>query len=202
MILIVDNYDSFTYNLYHMIASCDVKVEVVRNDSFDVSEVLGGSWSGVIFSPGPGRPSDAGFSFELLSQLQPHMPVLGVCLGHQLIAEASGATLFVDDAPMHGKSSLIEFNKDSQIFLGIKSPFAVGRYHSLCVSRKNLPNDLKITAELADGKIMAIEHQSKPWYGVQFHPESLLCPQGGRLIENFIAITKGIKKNARTTFSC
>lgn len=190
MILLVDNYDSFTYNLYHMVASLGVQVKVIRNDCFDVSDVLGFSWSGIIFSPGPGRPSAAGLSFELLNRLPHNVPVLGVCLGHQLIAEASGGALFLDNAPVHGKSSLVEFSQDSQIFSGISSPFIVGRYHSLCVSREHLPDDLMVTAELLDGKIMAIEHKTKPWYGVQFHPESLLCPQGGKLIENFIDITK------------
>jgi anthranilate synthase component 2 len=195
MLLLIDNYDSFTYNLYHMVAGRDFDVEVARNDVQKVEQLLALNPQAIILSPGPGRPSGAGVCLELLEKVADHIPVLGVCLGHQSIVEACGGELIIDTEPKHGKSSVAQFDAQSVLFGGVCNPLVVGRYHSLKASNPTLPAALRKIAWLDDGMIMAVEHVSKPWFGVQFHPESILSPQGQILMDNFLHVTKQNTKN-------
>lgn len=186
MILMVDNYDSFTWNLVQAIAAFDPDVRVVRNDAFDVSEELSRRPAGVVISPGPGTPERAGRSIETIRAAEDRgIPLLGVCLGHQALAAAHGAV--VDRAPriMHGKTSRISHGGDG-IFRGLSNPFEATRYHSLAVREETLPAELEVTARSEDGIVMALRHRRYPAWGVQFHPESILSIEGPKLIENFI----------------
>lgn len=187
MIVLIDNYDSFVYNLYQFLAETGQEVRVARNDRVSPEEVLAMVPDGVVISPGPGKPSEAGICIPLIRKLCGKIPLLGVCLGHQAIGEAFGASVVRAGRLMHGKTSVLEdVDSDSLIFRGIRSPIQVARYHSLAVKEETLPDELKVTARSGDGEIMAMEHRTYPVYGLQFHPESVMTPEGHRMIENFI----------------
>ncbi|MEO8347638.1 MAG: aminodeoxychorismate/anthranilate synthase component II [Acidobacteriota bacterium] len=190
MIFLVDNYDSFTWNLVQAVGKLGVSVEVARNDRFDPEEVVSRRPEAVIVSPGPGRPESAGRSIEMIAAAEREgIPVLGVCLGHQAIAALHGGRVLRAPAPRHGKSSPILHDGDA-LFEGLPNPFEAGRYHSLVVSEQGLPDDLRITARSADGLVMALAHRSKPVFGVQFHPESVLTPSGETLLGNFLGLRR------------
>ncbi len=187
MILLLDNYDSFTWNLYQALATLGAEVEVRRNDALTVADVLAMQPAGIVLSPGPGRPSDAGIQPELLRALPERMPLLGVCLGHQGLVESCGGALERDPIPVHGKSSLVHHD-GSALFVGLPNPFQAGRYHSLRAVRDALPAELKLTAWTTDGHVMGVQHVRLPRFGVQFHPESILTPQGERIVARFLQI--------------
>ena len=186
MFLLIDNYDSFTYNLWHFLGELGADVEVRRNDAVTVEEALDMGPCGIVISPGPCDPDRAGVSLDLVRRAPPDMPVLGVCLGHQCIAQAFGGRIVRSARPMHGKISTIR-NAGGGIFTDLPRSFAATRYHSLTVERESLPGSLAITAETDDGVIMALEHQSRPVFGLQFHPESIASENGYRLLANFLA---------------
>lgn len=187
MILLLDNYDSFTWNLYQAMAGLGAEVEVHRNDAITVAAILAMRPTGIVLSPGPGRPSDAGIQPQLLRDLPDAMPLLGVCLGHQGLVEACGGALERDPIPVHGKSTLVHHD-GSALFDGLPNPLQVGRYHSLRARRETLPAELQLTAWTADGLVMAVQHTRLPRFGVQFHPESILTPDGDRLVGRFLAL--------------
>ena len=186
MILLIDNYDSFVYNLYQFLAVEDPDVRLVRNDRITPQEALAMEPDAIVISPGPGRPSDAGVCIGLIRQLKGRIPILGVCLGHQAIGEAFGATVTHASRLMHGKTSLLTDVADDIIFKGIKKPVQVARYHSLSVQESTLPEELEVTARSEDGEIMAMRHREYPIYGLQFHPESVMTPDGPVMIRNFL----------------
>lgn len=185
MIVLIDNYDSFTYNLVQTLCPLGAEIEVFRNDVVTVDEVERMKPEAVIISPGPGAPEQAGISVELVRRMSSRVPLLGVCLGHQAIGAAFGAGICHAGRIMHGKTSMISHNA-SGLYKGLKNPFVAGRYHSLAVSRSNLPPDLEIEATSEDGEIMGMRHKQHPTYGVQFHPESILTPSGKKLLRNFL----------------
>jgi anthranilate synthase component 2 len=188
MIILIDNYDSFTYNLYQALLLAGASVKVLRNDALSCDEVLTTEGlSGIVVSPGPGHPLDAGICIELIKQVKGKVPLLGVCLGHQAIGVAFGGTVDLADTVMHGKASLV-FHNRGRLFHKVHLPFSAARYHSLVVKKPNFPAVLKIEAEAADGTIMALSHRDYPIYGVQFHPESILTPEGQQIINNFVSI--------------
>jgi len=187
-VIIIDNYDSFTFNLVHYVLHTGVEVEVFRNNKITIQEIEAMAPGAIIISPGPGRPEDAGISLKLVSQLSGKIPILGVCLGHQTIAQSFGGTIIHAKAIMHGKTSMVTADGE-HIFSGIKKPFSVMRYHSLAVRESDLPDCLMVTARTEDGEIMGLRHKTHPTQGVQFHPESFMTTVGKRLIRNFI---KGI----------
>jgi len=188
MILIIDNYDSFTYNLYQMIGAIDEDVRVVRNDVVSVDQVAEMQPSHLILSPGPGYPSEAGICLEVVTRLAGAMPILGVCLGHQAICQAFGASIVHAKSLMHGKSSMITLRAEDPLFAGLPRTFAVGRYHSLAADAASLPDVLAVSAVADDGEIQAVHHRQLPVFGVQFHPESVLTPQGSAMLANFLRI--------------
>ena len=186
MILVLDNYDSFTYNLVHLVGQHTDALEVIRNDKITVADVREMQPDGILISPGPGRPEDAGITEALIRELGPTTPTLGVCLGHQAIGQVFGAT--VTNAPelMHGKTSPVQHD-DAGVFAGLPQDFEATRYHSLVVDRDTVPeDDLTITAETADGTIMGLRHRSLPIEGIQFHPESVMTQTGPRMIANWL----------------
>ena len=190
MIFVVDNYDSFTFNLVQALGKLDDRVEVARNDRFDPAAVVASKPRAIVISPGPGRPEAAGRSLAMIGEAErAGVPLLGVCLGHQAIAAFHGGAVVRAPAPRHGKSSRVSHD-GSALFDGVPSPFEAGRYHSLVVSREGLPGELAVTATSDDGLVMALAHRSKPVYGVQFHPESVLTPEGERLLANFVGIAR------------
>ena len=197
MILLIDNYDSFVYNLYQFISVEDPDVRLVRNDRITPEEVLDMKPDAIVISPGPGKPSDAGVCIELIRQLKGRIPILGVCLGHQAIGEAFGATVTHASRLMHGKTSLLTDVADDIIFKGIKKPVQVARYHSLSVQESTLPQELEVTARSDDGEIMAMRHREYLIYGLQFHPESVMTPEGSAMIRNFLE-TAGTAVNGST----
>ena len=186
MILVIDNYDSFTYNLVQLVGAGGVPYAVVRNDALSCGEVAARAPQGILISPGPGRPRDAGICMQVIQQLGPTTPILGICLGHQAIGEVYGATITHAPAPMHGKTSRVHHDGTS-IFAGAAQDFVATRYHSLVVARDTVPPSLAVTAESDDGVIMGLRHRSFPVEGVQFHPESVLTTEGPRLIANWLA---------------
>lgn len=188
MILLIDNYDSFSYNVYQLIGSINPDIKVIRNDELTVDEIMKLNPSHIIISPGPGRPSDAGVCEDVIRTAAGKIPILGICLGHQAICETFGATITYAKQLMHGKKSTITFDNKSQIFKGLSGTLEVARYHSLAASDENFPDELKITARTADGEVMAVEHKTFPIYGLQFHPESILTQHGKELVENFLEI--------------
>lgn len=188
MILLIDNYDSFSYNLYQLIGEINPDIRVIRNDELTVGEIMALAPSHIIVSPGPGRPADAGVCEEVIKTAAGKIPILGVCLGHQAICETFGAEITYAKRLMHGKKSVITFDRDSRIFKGISGDIAVARYHSLAASQNGFPDVLKITAQTDDGEIMAVEHRSCPVFGLQFHPESILTQHGKKLLNNFLEI--------------
>ena len=185
MILLIDNYDSFTWNLYQVMAGLGAEVEVIRNDAITVDQVIERRPAAIVLSPGPGRPSSAGICPELLRRLPDATPLLGVCLGHQGLVESYGGVLEIDPVPTHGKSSLVHHD-GSGLFADLPNPFPAGRYHSLRAKRALLPPELVLTAWTGDGLVMAVRHVKLPRFGVQFHPESILTPQGDRLLARFL----------------
>ena len=185
MILLIDNYDSFTFNLYQALAGLGAEVVVLRNDALTADEALALAPERVVLSPGPGRPEGAGICLELLGKLPPTTPLLGVCLGHQSLVESLGGALEIDRAPTHGKSSPVT-HADKGLFRGLPSPLECGRYHSLRAVRDALPDCLELTGWTEEGWVMAVQHRSRPWHGVQFHPESILTPRGDELLGRFL----------------
>ncbi len=193
MILMIDNYDSFTYNLVQYFGELGARLEVRRNDDIDLHGIRGINPEGIVISPGPGRPEAAGISVPAVQEMASFVPVLGVCLGHQAIACAFGGAVVSAPVLMHGKTSVISHDR-SHLFHDISNPFTATRYHSLMVDRKTLPSDLTVTAETADGVIMAMQHSRFPCYGVQFHPESILTLEGKLLLKNFLSICRRRKE--------
>ncbi|ADY57143.1 anthranilate synthase, component II [Syntrophobotulus glycolicus DSM 8271] len=191
MILIIDNYDSFTYNLYQYVGSIDPDVTVVRNDRMTTEQIRESNPSHLIISPGPGFPRQAGISIETVQKLGAEYPILGVCLGHQAIGEAYGGKIVHGPEPVHGKTARARLDPGCPLFAAMPEEIEAGRYHSLVVERESLPKELMITAETEEGLIMAIQHRHYPVFGVQFHPESVLTPEGLKIIENFLAFRKG-----------
>ncbi|MCE3269002.1 MAG: aminodeoxychorismate/anthranilate synthase component [Burkholderiales bacterium] len=185
MILIIDNYDSFTYNLYQAVAITANLVQVARNDEITIRQIQELKPSGIILSPGPGYPDKAGICIDVIKQLGQSIPILGVCLGHQAIGMAFGGAINRATHAMHGKQTLL-FHNRSLLFNGITLPFQAGRYHSLIVEKISIPTDLKIDALDAQGNIMALSHIKYPIFGVQFHPESILTPEGDHILKNFL----------------
>ena len=184
-ILLIDNYDSFTYNLVQAFAAMDAEVLVYRNDAIDVDEALRLRPTHLVISPGPGRPEDAGVSLKMIATFAERVPVLGVCLGHQCLVSHFGGEIVRAERLMHGKTSRVAHDGRT-IFDGMSQPFEAGRYHSLCADRPSLPVGLEVTAETMEGEIMAVRHRSLPLEGVQFHPESVLTPEGNVLMANFM----------------
>jgi anthranilate synthase component II len=187
MILVLDNYDSFVYNLARYLCELGCETRVVRNDSLAVEEVAIMAPQAIVISPGPCTPTEAGISVELVRALSASIPTLGVCLGHQAIGEALGARVVRAPAPVHGISSLV-WHDSTPLFSGLESPFPAARYHSLCVLESTLPPELRVTARTDDGVVMAVEHRSWPLFGVQFHPESVLTHSGHKLLANFLKL--------------
>lgn len=188
MTLLIDNYDSFSYNLVQLVGELDPDVKVIRNDEMTLEEIRALRPHRVILSPGPGRPEDAGITIEAARELGKDCPVLGVCLGHQAICAAFGATVTYAKALMHGKQSLAVLDTECLLFQGCPRETKVARYHSLAADPATLPDLLKVTARTADGEIMAVEHLDLPVYGLQFHPESILTPEGRTILKNFLAL--------------
>ena len=187
MILLIDNYDSFSYNLYQLIGSIDPEIRVIRNDQLTVEEIRALKPDRIVLSPGPGRPEDAGVIIDVVKELGAEIPILGVCLGHQAICAAFGATVTYAKQLMHGKVSQITPLPDSRLFLSMDAPFPAARYHSLAALEDTLPDCLRVTARTEDGEIMSVEHREYPVCGVQFHPESVMTPDGEHIIRNFLA---------------
>jgi anthranilate synthase component II len=185
MILVIDNYDSFTYNLVQYLGELGATLEVVRNDALDADAVARLAPERIVISPGPGNPDQAGVSLEVIRRLGSTTPILGVCLGHQAIGQAFGATVARAGMQMHGKTS--EIRHDGRgVFAGLSNPFVATRYHSLVVLRDTIPADLEVTAQAEDGEVMGLRHRRYPVEGVQFHPESILTVEGKRLLANFL----------------
>lgn len=191
MILLIDNYDSFSYNLFQLIGSIEPDIKVVRNDAMTVEEIRELNPEGIILSPGPGKPSDAGICIEVARELGKDFPILGVCLGHQSICEAYGATVSYAKQLMHGKQSDTELDLSCPIFEGVEKIVPVARYHSLAVIEDTLEGTpLKVIARTTDGEIMAVKHETYPVYGLQFHPESIMTPDGNKMLKNFVNLMR------------
>ena len=188
MILLIDNYDSFSYNLYQLIGALNPDIRVIRNDDLTASKIAALKPDHIVLSPGPGRPEDAGCTMEVARRLSGRAPILGVCLGHQAICAAFGATVTYARQLMHGKASETRFDPSCPIFEGIPEIAPVARYHSLAADPDTLPDCLRITAQTLEGEVMAVQHTQYPTFGVQFHPESILTPNGRRMLENFIRL--------------
>lgn len=193
MYLLIDNYDSFTYNLYHYFLELGANLEVYRNDKISIDSIIKKKFQGIIISPGPCTPNEAGICLDLIEKVsKKKIPILGVCLGHQSIGQAFGGKI-IKNKPMHGKVSNI-YHKKTDVFQGLSNPFKATRYHSLSIERKTLPKSLQITAELKkDGMIMGIKHKQLPIYGVQFHPESIASQHGHDLLKNFLKLSSKYK---------
>jgi len=189
-ILLIDNYDSFTYNLVQAFLVLGAEVDVRRNDEIDVAAALKLAPTHLVISPGPGRPDDAGVSLEMIGAFAGQVPVLGVCLGHQSIVQHFGGEIVAAQALMHGKTSMVEHDGEG-LFEGLPNPFEVGRYHSLAANRSKVPDVLVVTAKTAEGEIMGVRHHELNVVGVQFHPESVLTPDGPQLLGNFLALEGG-----------
>ncbi len=185
MLILIDNYDSFTYNLAQYFGELGEEVQVYRNDALTTEEVASLQPEHIVISPGPGDPSDAGISRDVIRQLGAEIPILGVCLGHQCIGEVFGGKVVPAPCLMHGKTSLIH-HEDDPLFDGIPQPFDAGRYHSLIVAADSVPASLKVIARAAGGEVMALRHNQYPIVGVQFHPESILTPHGKQILQNFL----------------
>jgi len=189
MILLIDNYDSFTYNLVQYLGELGAKLKVYRNDKISIQQIKKLKPTHIVISPGPGRPDDAGISKKVIKEFAGKLPMLGVCLGHQCIGEVYGGKVVCAKRLMHGKTSPVYHNK-KDIFKGIKSPFDATRYHSLIVEKKSLPKCLNITAQTKAKEIMGFRHKEYPIFGVQFHPESILTKEGKKVLKNFISIRR------------
>jgi anthranilate synthase/aminodeoxychorismate synthase-like glutamine amidotransferase len=199
-LFLIDNYDSFTYNLFQFLSELGARVTVKRNDRFSLDEIEAQPPDGIVISPGPGRPADAGLAPRVVERFAPHVPILGVCLGHQVIGEVFGATITRAPTLFHGKVSEIQHDGRT-IFRKLPTPFTATRYHSLVVEPGSVPPCLEVTATTADGVIMGIRHRDYFVEGVQFHPESALTPQGKPLLANFLALTADPEPRGSTTTS-
>lgn len=188
MELIIDNYDSFTYNLYQYMGTLNPDIQVIRNDAITVEGIRKLHPDHLVLSPGPGRPCDAGVCEPALRELKGEFPILGVCLGHQAIGEVFGGTVTYARKLMHGKQSTVTLDRTATLFKGLPEQILVGRYHSLAIDPETLPEVLKPTATTEDGEVMAVEHREYPIYGLQFHPESILTPEGMNIIRNFLEL--------------
>ncbi len=193
MFLVVDNYDSFTYNLVHLIGELGVELEVVRNDKITAQEALAMNAQGIILSPGPCTPNEAGICLDVITQAKGSIPIFGVCLGMQSIGQAYGGNIIRANALMHGKVSNVE-HEGKTVFAGIPSPFKATRYHSLVVEESTFPADLMLTAKTDDGSLMGLSHREHPVHGVQFHPESIASEHGAKILRNFIDLTQEFNK--------
>lgn len=189
MILLIDNYDSFSYNLYQLIGQIDDDINVFRNDKITLDKISRLNPSMIVLSPGPGRPEDAGLCIDIVKEFYDKIPILGVCLGHQSICMAFGGVISYASELMHGKSSIISLS-DDLIFEGLNKEITVGRYHSLSLKDETLPKELKVIARSDDGEIMAVKHEKFNVYGLQFHPESILTPDGLSILTNFSELIK------------
>ena len=190
MIVLIDNYDSFSYNVYQLIGSVEPDIKVVRIDEYRVEEIAEMTPEALILSPGPGKPSDAGICIDAIKYFTGKIPIFGICLGHQAICEAFGGRVSYAKELMHGKKKTIYTVGKSKLFDGLGDSFQAARYHSLAAVREELPDILRITAESDDGEIMAVEHRKYPIFGVQFHPESVMTPDGKVMIQNFINVVR------------
>jgi anthranilate synthase component 2 len=188
MTLLIDNYDSFSYNLYQLVGTLDPDIRVIRNDAMTVEEIRELKPSHIILSPGPGRPENAGIIVEAAATVCREIPTLGVCLGHQAICLAYGGKVTYASRLMHGKQSVTRFDPDCLLFAGVPEKALVARYHSLAAEEGSLPECLKVTARTVEGEIMGIMHRDAPIYGVQFHPESIMTPDGKRMLKNFLSL--------------
>lgn len=186
MILLIDNYDSFSYNLFQLVGSLDPDIKVIRNDAMTTGQIEELSPKAIILSPGPGKPEDAGICIEVVKKLGGRFPILGVCLGHQAICTAYGGTVSYAKELMHGKQSAAKLTGSCALFEGLPDSIPVARYHSLALLRDTLPDCLTITAQTEDGEVMAVAHKDYPVFGLQFHPESILTPDGKTILQNFI----------------
>lgn len=193
MILLIDNYDSFSYNLFQLVGTLNPDIRVVRNDLLSVPEIEALSPEAILLSPGPGRPADAGICEEAVQKLSGKIPILGVCLGHQAICEAFGGTVGYAKALMHGKSSLTKLDPSCPLFQDLPPEIPVARYHSLA-AKEPLPPDLEAAAVTEDGEIMALQHKTHPTFGLQFHPESILTPDGETILKNFLTFAQNQKQ--------
>jgi anthranilate synthase component II len=193
MYILIDNYDSFTYNLWHFLGDLGAEVQVKRNDQITVDQVLAGGYQGIVISPGPCDPDRAGICLELIERAKGTLPIFGVCLGLQAIGQAFGGKVVRGPVPMHGKVSPIH-HKNASVFKGLPSPLTATRYHSLVIEKDGLPDCLEITAETEDGVIMGLAHKSLPIHGVQFHPESIATEHGHAMLKDFLDIAE--RRNA------
>lgn len=187
MILLIDNYDSFSYNLFQLIGSLNPDIKVVRNDALSIREIEELKPEAIIISPGPGRPEEAGICIDVVKELGSKLPIMGVCLGHQAICTAYGGTISYAKELMHGKQSVATLDQSSPVFENLPDTIPVARYHSLALLEKTLPECLMVTARTQDGEVMAVQHKAYPVYGLQFHPESILTPDGRTIVKNFLA---------------
>lgn len=188
MVLLIDNYDSFSYNLYQLVGSINPDIKVIRNDEMNTQEIRELKPSHIILSPGPGKPSDAGICEAVIRDLGKEIPILGVCLGHQAICEVFGLEVTYAKELMHGKQSLVTIDTKCRLFQGLEPEIKVARYHSLIAKQNPDIEELVVTATSKEGEIMAVEHKKYPVYGVQFHPESILTPEGKKMIENYLEV--------------
>ena len=193
MLLLIDNYDSFTYNLFHYLGELGAEVKVVRNDEITAAEALGMKPEGIVLSPGPCTPNEAGICLEVIEQAAGKMPILGVCLGHQAIGQVYGGKIVRAPEPMHGKLSRVHHNGKS-VFRGLNNDFLATRYHSLTIDPPSVPASLEVTATSEDGVIQGVMHKSHPVHGVQFHPESIASENGHALLNNFLQIARDFAK--------
>jgi anthranilate synthase component II len=195
MIILIDNYDSFAFNLVHYFGELGVEVDVHRNDKVTSEAVIAAAPDAIVLSPGPCTPNDAGICLDLIKRAAPHIPILGVCLGHQAIGQAFGGKIVRAPLPVHGKLSEIK-HRDASVFRGINAPFKATRYHALVVERQSMPRELTMTAETEDGLVMGLAHNRLPAHGVQFHPESIASEHGHLLLKNFLDIAEAWNKAA------
>ena len=190
MIILIDNYDSFSYNLYQLAGSLYPDIKVIRNDALSVEELEEMKPDALLISPGPGRPEDAGICIDAIRHFGPTLPILGVCLGHQAIFKCYGATVSYAKELVHGQAYDVDLDTESPLFAGMSPTIKAARYHSLAAVESTMPTCLKIIARTKDGEIMAVEHRDYPTYGLQFHPESIMTPEGRKILENFFAIAE------------
>lgn len=188
MILLIDNYDSFSYNLYQLLGSLNPNIKVIRNDEMTLTEIETLAPKYIILSPGPGKPSEAGICIDAVKYFTGKIPIFGVCLGHQAICEAFGATVSYAKQLMHGKQSIVEIDCKSEIFKGLPKKITAARYHSLAAIENTMPECLKVTAKTDDGEIMSVKHKDFDVYGVQFHPESIMTTEGKAILKNFLEV--------------